>query len=312
MGTDTVKDRSEALRTVNRRVRLGAAVVLSLLLSVTVPATGQTQGSTAVFETREALGDAAVSVNVQAMHATFCDFHVMLAGAFPPNGVVDRLYYAEWADGQAHWLHGAPTQSVYAHMEGVVDTRSTKNNLWVSEAWFLVTVRSEVTLTFTGPQLMPWPSSAEDGPEHSVRISVECNDHASFSLSGSREVVLLSTANAPNGAGVGTHDEDGVLPRAEGVLFARTGGDFTAPDVRMRAGTEGMNLGSLLLGRPDETAPQPWVLESGEKKTIMADGGPGEYGLMLNRFGDRNGFWALLAGWYPVEDLDEVADLPGF
>lgn len=292
----------------------GLFVNLSLFGIAAVTADDVGPGEEVFFATAEELGQAGASFRLSADEATECALEMRSAGR--SDGASVRIRTMESSEhGLLFWGASSSSSSlVHAHVEDLVDTREhTQGGGWgASVSRITFPVSGTIELTVVGSHLSPWPDELlEDWPfedfpppEHSIAFGAECEGPVDVELSGARELAILTPLYASSGVGAWVALVGNVL------VGGHEGGDVTAPEVRFRSGSFGEQAGVMTLEHPE--GEETWALSPATPGFVAVDGGPGEYGFEVSRVGVRfEAFWSFLAGMHPVDDLDEVADLPG-
>lgn len=221
-------------------------------------------------------------------------------------------------DGPLGCFMGSSTSSpVHAHVGDIVSTHELIQGGSGSVRYTtILTFTGQVDMTTVGHNLAPPPkesgqskdSGATDDAltEYSLAFSVDCDKPVRARLSGHSHVYFITTM----------HEESGVGPWAHLVghtlLGAHAHPEYTVPDVRFRVFDGYSQALSIILDHPKGQS-QSFSGPEEDDNQFRHDGGPGSYGLLLNRLALLDGmwFWSFLAGVHEIEHLDQIAHLPG-
>lgn len=284
-------------------------LLLPALVPVTAAEVAADEDTDVWLTTQKDLGKAGAALRVSTDGETVCTFEIQLAG--PWTGADVRIRTIETTGSGYAWGASSTSGSlVHAHAEGFVDTRDVLEfNGWSASTTRLTGPVSEwVELSVVATNLAPWPEEIRDGwpgddppGEHSVAFGVECDDPVTVTLKGSREVAILTPLYASTGAGFWTLEANALVGAHEGVMS-------TAQDTRFVMGSFGTQAGLVELEHPE--GEESWVLSQLTPALVRVDGGPGEYQYEVHRVGANfEAFWTFLAGFHPIDSLDEIEQL---
>jgi hypothetical protein len=312
---------------------LFAALVLTLLAGcLEEPSTNIVETSTGtepealrswVWNTTETPGPTVVLAEVHGHPETDCKVSVVLAiETAQPHGASSGAILFEWGDGSNRRILLTIGSSTGVHLEGVVDRRGASDGTLVYRGNYdQVPLRGgnlSITLLSDGPVSSEWEP-------RSMGMAVECSDEIDLSFKGSRDVLILRQATSAEGNGFWAPSPfrvagTGMLYGETSVLLdGATEGTFDSPQVRLRGDSYGIETGEFSLSGPAGTYGWEMLLsptsESGEPfddlQLYEFEGGPGHYRMDLTRVAALyHGFWAALYGLHPVDQLDEVMELP--
>lgn len=263
-----------------------------------------------LLTTQKELEKAGATVRVSVEQETVCTFEIQLAG--PSTGADVRIATIEAAGENYAWAASSSSGSpVHAHAEGFVDTRDfVESGGWsASTMWSTGPIAEWADLSVVATNLAPWPEEVRDGwpwddppGEHAIAFGIECEDPVTVTLKGSQEVAILTPLYASTGAGFWTLN-------ANALVGAHEGGVSSAQDTRFLMGSFGAQGGVVELEHPE--GEESWLLSALTPGLVRVDAGAGDYQYEVTRAGAYfDAFWTYLAGFHPIETLDDIDDLP--
>ncbi len=295
-----------------------ASLVLGLFLtlpSVLIAGTtgiAQEQGQEEwFFSTKGEFDEAAASMRIMTDQETTCTITAEMAGiASLANAFMITLEDRHQTRG--FFLSTSSGSPVHAHGADIISTHDLiQDGTWAARYTAIITFNEWVDITAVGHDLAPYPEDLQtnareqDFGDASIAFSAICNLPVEARLFGDNAVNFITPLEDDSGSGLWSGWTGGILIGAHAIA------DYEAPEVRFRTLAFDAQLATVQLNHPH--GEDSWIVEPGNDFTEMRhNGGPGTYLLLINTIpaGISPSFYSFLAGFHPIDDLDELVHLP--